>query len=674
MATALSPHLVYRGIPASDTHTPDPVEVVALWNTVLSGINGVQGGLIGFEDKATMDADLAHDAGTFALVYNDATVANNTTYVKSGASGAGSWAAIPQIAEKYIVLANAGAGTGDAIQLTSQLALPSNAYGGKFLTSATDANTGAVTIAVNGGTAKDLVTNTGAALAAGYLAAGMVIEFVDDGTNYRLTSDVASAAIQAAAETARTGAETAETGAETAQGLAEAAAALAAQRFVRVDVVDTAGGDPATDYEAGDTVDGVTLATNDLVLRATDGGNASDGVYVVPASGAASRASQFDAYDDHPGSYFAVMEGSTYADTLWRCTSDKGGTLDSTAIVIAQASFGATGVAAKNYAINPHFDVWQAGTSFTYTAGGTVSGWTADGWIADADNDSGSTGECTVTRETFTVGQTDVPGGPQYYLQFDQTTGAENQANIEHRIGEVRELSDTTICISIWMRCTSGTVNITPRAQQVFGSGGSTRVSVSANESDWTVTTTYQRFFATFDMPSVSGKTFGSPVTGSGPSLDISLLQPTGSTYTLQIAQFKIEEGTEPTDLIREDASAIRNRCLELFERITNNGALGLTFLSGHMQTATVFRGTLSYYPKNPGYTPDVSFSALSTFDINSAAATDAPSQLTAETPQSNVARIGAVVSGYTAGQAAALRSNVANDPVTATIDISARY
>lgn len=119
-----------------------------------------------------------------------------------------------------------------------------------------------------------------------------------------------------------------------AQASAEAAASMSAQRFVRVTVVDTAEGDPASDYEAGDSVDGVSLTAGDIVLRATSGGDPSDGVYICQGAAAATRSSQFDAYDDHPGSYFAVMEGSTYADTLWLCSSNTGGTLDTTDIVI----------------------------------------------------------------------------------------------------------------------------------------------------------------------------------------------------------------------------------------------------------------------------------------------------------------------------------------------------
>ena len=41
--------------------------------------------------KALLDADLAHAADTTAIVYADATDANNDLYIKVGASGAGSW-------------------------------------------------------------------------------------------------------------------------------------------------------------------------------------------------------------------------------------------------------------------------------------------------------------------------------------------------------------------------------------------------------------------------------------------------------------------------------------------------------------------------------------------------------------------------------------------------------
>jgi len=50
-----------------------------------------QGGTYGYQTKTAMDADLAHSAGTLAIVTNDATTDNNTYWIKLGASGTGSW-------------------------------------------------------------------------------------------------------------------------------------------------------------------------------------------------------------------------------------------------------------------------------------------------------------------------------------------------------------------------------------------------------------------------------------------------------------------------------------------------------------------------------------------------------------------------------------------------------
>ena len=114
-----------------------------------------------------------------------------------------------------------------------------------------------------------------------------------------------------------------------------AAGITGASALTKVRVVDTVGADPATGYEAGDSVGGVTLVANDLVLRASSSNPEKNGVYPASVSGAASRHADFSTYNAHPGSEFNVVAG-TYAGTKWKCTSAPGGTLDSTAITIAQ--------------------------------------------------------------------------------------------------------------------------------------------------------------------------------------------------------------------------------------------------------------------------------------------------------------------------------------------------
>lgn len=107
-----------------------------------------------------------------------------------------------------------------------------------------------------------------------------------------------------------------------------------ASQLIRVRVVAITNVAIANGLEDGDTLDGVALFENDLVLLTGQTAPEENGIYVVLASGSASRHASFDTFDDLPGVYFSVMEGTANADTLWRCTSDIGGTIGSTAIAI----------------------------------------------------------------------------------------------------------------------------------------------------------------------------------------------------------------------------------------------------------------------------------------------------------------------------------------------------
>lgn len=71
--------------------------------------------------------------------------------------------------------------------------------------------------------------------------------------------------------------------------------------------------DIATELENGAVVDGITLATGNRVLLTAQANAAENGIYVVPASGAASRSADFDSLtpiDEINGSYVPVQEGS----------------------------------------------------------------------------------------------------------------------------------------------------------------------------------------------------------------------------------------------------------------------------------------------------------------------------------------------------------------------------
>lgn len=93
----------------------------------------------------------------------------------------------------------------------------------------------------------------------------------------------------------------------------------------------------ATELEDGDTLDGVTLATGDRVLLPLQTDPIENGVYVVAASGAASRATDFDEDAEVTGGTLVpVEEGTVNADTLWFLTTNDPIEVDTDAIAFAK--------------------------------------------------------------------------------------------------------------------------------------------------------------------------------------------------------------------------------------------------------------------------------------------------------------------------------------------------
>lgn len=114
---------------------------------------------------------------------------------------------------------NSGAGTADAIKATASGEMATSAYSQLITVNFTAANTGPMTISINGETPRPLVTNTGQPIPAGYVSAGMSALVQIDGTgNYRLFSYGDAGAIQAIVEALLVSATAEADRAETAAG------------------------------------------------------------------------------------------------------------------------------------------------------------------------------------------------------------------------------------------------------------------------------------------------------------------------------------------------------------------------------------------------------------------------------------------------------------------------
>jgi len=106
-----------------------------------------------------------------------------------------------------------------------------------------------------------------------------------------------------------------------------------------VRVATTAAINISADLQNGDVIDGVTLATGDRVLVKNQSSGAENGIYVVVATGAASRSTDADTSAEVTSGMFTfVAEGTVNADSGWVLSTNDTITLGTTALTFAQFS------------------------------------------------------------------------------------------------------------------------------------------------------------------------------------------------------------------------------------------------------------------------------------------------------------------------------------------------
>jgi len=115
-----------------------------------------------------------------------------------------------------------------------------------------------------------------------------------------------------------------------------------------VKAATTTNGTLATDYENGDTIDGVTLATGDRILLKNQTTGSENGIYTVNASGAPTRATDADSGTELVSAAVFVEQGTVNADKAFVCTNNSI-TIGSTSITFtAFASVVGALIAANN--------------------------------------------------------------------------------------------------------------------------------------------------------------------------------------------------------------------------------------------------------------------------------------------------------------------------------------
>jgi hypothetical protein len=137
-------------------------------------------------------------------------------------------------------------------------------------------------------------------------------------------------------------------------------------RAITTTNITLSGGAPAT-------VDGVSLALNDRVLVTAQTTGSENGIYSVTTVGAGSngtwaRSTDADGAGElNAGSITMVTEGTVYADTQWKLTTDDPITIGSTALTFARngnAAFGVVAVSGQSDLVSD-----QIGDTLTIVAG-----------------------------------------------------------------------------------------------------------------------------------------------------------------------------------------------------------------------------------------------------------------------------------------------------------------
>lgn len=241
------------------------------------------------------------------------------------------------------------------------------------------------------------------------------------------------------------------------------------------------------------------------------------------------------------------------------------------------------GLGFRNLIINGGFDIWQRGTSFTNPA--SVTGFTADRFFPVYDG-SGAT-------RTISQGQFDPylsgasitatpPSGtaPTYFLRWNQSVaGSGGTYNIlyANRIEDVRLIAGQTVTLSFYAKAGSNLTMPTIDIEQVFGTGGSPSSNVYTTvTSNVAVTTSWQRFYFTFVVPSAAGKVIGTNTNSSYTTIRLWL--PVNSAFTFDIWGVQLERNTQPTPFEQRPIGVELALCQRYFWK--HNSSAGISYLS----------------------------------------------------------------------------------------------
>jgi hypothetical protein len=319
-------------------------------------------------------------------------------------------------------------------------------------------------------------------------------------------------------------------------------------------------------------------------------------------------------------------------------------------------------VGQKNYIINGNFDIWQRATTQTITGCGSSDRW-----------NNSNTGSTKVTsRQTFTLGQTNVPNNPKYYSKTVVTSvvGANNFCCMLQKIESVITLSGQTATLSFWAKAdTNKTIAV--EFVQFFGTGGSPSASVwGINITKCDLTTLWQKFTVMVNFPSITGKTIG---TNDDDNIQVVFWFDSGSSYATRnnslgpqsgnfdISQVQLEAGSIATPFEYRHIQTELTLCQRYFITTYSDGVDPGTAstdssakwaFTGPTGQAISYIGVHWQYPVQMRRLPDITLYNPHTGATGTAFAQNAATSLSATAGGGNEKSMGLYLSGQTVSAA----------------------
>lgn len=167
----------------------------------------------------------------------------------------------------------------------------------------------------------------------------------------------------------------------------------------------------------------------------------------------------------------------------------------------------------RNAIVNGNFSEWNRGTSQVY-AGGAAVEFLADHWQFVASADGGTLPTLTQSRQVLDIANIE---NSLYNWRIAMSgagtsLGANHFGFVEQRVERAPSYLSNLgrrMTVSFIARSDVANKRLGVFATQSYGSGGSPSAAEVINGTNWTLTAWCKKYTYTFDMPDITGKTFG---------------------------------------------------------------------------------------------------------------------------------------------------------------------